>query len=379
MPDSRYAIEGRLERVCASRPRVRRRSSTGGPSISDDRYAELRSQDLIEADARRAALAELDAADLIAELTGVEATRIEPLPLGGGLTDGVVSSAWHDLRLGGRMLLKDAAASLMIVLTLGLAIAANTIVFGFTDLLLLRPLPIGNAGRMIAIFGVDRRQSKRPPRHVDPGLSRAEVAHDDRRRCACDEDDRGLTGRNRRSDGGERGVCNGESVSSLGRLAGARQAKGAPNDEPASSRGRNSPSFLARSFRIRLSVVGRLINCNGGSYTVVGVAPPTIEVGTLGQIDLGYARHDGRTGRDVRPLVVMGLLKPRATLATSNAELGTIGSRLQQSFPATNTGFGLRAITLRERPPDRIPGSSWRSSALSSALCCSSPVQTSPR
>ena len=88
---------------------------------------------------------------------------------------------------------------------------------------------------------------------------------------------------------------------------------------------------------------------NGGSYTVVGVAPPTIEVGTLGQIDLWVPLDTtAATGRDVRPLVVMGLLKPSATLATSNAELGTIGSRLQQSFPATNAGFGLRAITLRE-------------------------------
>ena len=158
MPDWRYAIEGRLAGLRLPPSREAEIVDELSQHL-DDRYAELTSQDLTEADARRAALAELDAADLIAELTGIEATRIEPLPLGGGLTDGAVSSAWHDLRLGGRMLLKDAAASLMIVLTLGLAIAANTIVFGFTDLLLLRPLPIGNAGRMIAIFGVDRRQS----------------------------------------------------------------------------------------------------------------------------------------------------------------------------------------------------------------------------
>jgi len=43
----------------------------------------------------------------------------------------------------------------VIVLTLGLAIAANAIVFGFTALLLLRPLPIANTDRLVTIYGVD--------------------------------------------------------------------------------------------------------------------------------------------------------------------------------------------------------------------------------
>src|SRR4030095_200623 len=44
---------------------------------------------------------------------------------------------WKDLRFGPRLLIKDRGAAFVIILTLVLAIAANGIVFGFADLLLL--------------------------------------------------------------------------------------------------------------------------------------------------------------------------------------------------------------------------------------------------
>ena len=158
MPDWRHAIERRLDGLRLPPAREAEVVEELAQHL-DDRYADLRSGGASEEDARRDALAELDEADFITELTGVEPIAVEPLPIGGGSKDGIVSGAWQDIRFGGRMLRKDAGASLVIVLTLGLAIAANAIVFGFADLLLLRPLPIGNAARLIAIYGVDRRQA----------------------------------------------------------------------------------------------------------------------------------------------------------------------------------------------------------------------------
>ena len=60
--------------------------------------------------------------------------------------------------------------------------------------------------------------------------------------------------------------------------------------------------------------------------------------------------------RDERSLTVMGLLKPGVTLAAANAELASIGDRLQQAYPATNAGLTLHAITLRESTAGR---STW--------------------
>ena len=52
--------------------------------------------------------------------------------------------------------------------------------------------------------------------------------------------------------------------------------------------------------------------------------------------------------RDEQSLVVFGLLKPPATVESAKVELRTIDDRLQQSYPATNAGRQLLALSLRE-------------------------------
>ena len=47
-----------------------------------------------------------------------------------------------DLRLGARLLVKSPGYSLFVASTLALAIGANVIIFGLTDLILLRPISI---------------------------------------------------------------------------------------------------------------------------------------------------------------------------------------------------------------------------------------------
>lgn len=69
-----------------------------------------------------------------------------------------MSNLLNDLRLGARLLLKNPGYSMVVTLTLALAIGANTLVFGFTDLLLLRPLPFGPRG-----FHVQRQRAAQRP------------------------------------------------------------------------------------------------------------------------------------------------------------------------------------------------------------------------
>jgi len=126
----------------------------------DDRYGDLLAGGASEESARRAAVAELDDRDLVRELTGIERPAAEPLALGRSSGGDMLAGVWQDLRFGTRLLVKERAASLAIVLTLGLAIAANSIVFGFADLLVIRPLPFGNATRLVTIYGVDHQQSQ---------------------------------------------------------------------------------------------------------------------------------------------------------------------------------------------------------------------------
>ena len=61
----------------------------------------------------------------------------------------------RDLKYGWRMLRKRPVFALMVVVTLALAIGANTVVFTFTNLLLLRPLPVRDPATLGWVFGID--------------------------------------------------------------------------------------------------------------------------------------------------------------------------------------------------------------------------------
>jgi putative ABC transport system permease protein len=356
--DWRYAIARRLEGLALPPAREAEVVEELSQHL-DDRYAELRSEGADEEGARRDALAELDEADLVRELTGVEAPRVEPLALGGsGGAAGIAGGAWNDLRFGARMLVKDAGASFVIVLTLGLAIAANAIVFGFTDLLLLRPLPIRNAARLVAVSSFDRHQSSdRQPVSLPDYLEIKAQATTFEDALAMTSGPLSLTG-----TGEPLAVGAAHVTANLFRLWDVPPVAGRLLRPGEDAPGHDRVAVLAHHFWMAHfagdpAVVGRALTLNGRSYTVVGVVTPDVELGTLAQIDVWVPLETSlAAARDERTLAVMGLLKPGATLDAANAELATISDRLQQSYPATNGGLTLHAITLRDSTVGR---STW--------------------
>ena len=66
-----------------------------------------------------------------------------------GLT---VESAWQDIRVGVRSLLRVPVLTLTIVVTVGVGIGATAAIFSAIDAALLRPLPYGHAERLVRIY-----------------------------------------------------------------------------------------------------------------------------------------------------------------------------------------------------------------------------------
>ena len=324
-----------------------------------DRYTELRHAGASDRTARREALGELDDRDLVRALTGVERPAVEPLAIGSASRGGLVNGLWRDIRFGARLIVKDRGASLVIVVTLALAIASNAVVFGFTDLLLLRPLPIGNTARLVMIYGVDQRQGNNRARLSIPDF------RDIKAQAASLEDVAAMWGgqMSMTGAGDPLAVTVNFTSANLLRVWDVATIRGRgflPGDDAAGAPGVAvlSHRFWATRFGGDETILGRALMLNGRTHTVVGVLTPAIELGNMARIDMWvpFDTSDPAARRDGRGTTVTGLLKPGATLESVNAELSTIADRLQREFPASNAGWRLRAISMREAT---VGASTW--------------------
>jgi len=321
----------------------------------DDRYRELSLGGAEHEDAVRDSLAELDDTDLVRELAGVEHDIArEPLPIGGAataLSSTPLAGLWHDVRFGARLLMKDKGVTFVVVVTLAVAIAANTIVFSLTDLLWFKPLPVANAPRLAAIFAGDERSAT----NRDP-LSVPQY-RDVVRQSTAFTSVAAMFGRQFSLTGaGEPqpviallATANVFTTLGLEPVLGRTFLPG--EDDP----GRStvvvlSHRFWSARFHGDRDVVGRTLVLNGAPHTVVGVLTPAIEAGTLGQVDL-WLPFDATTAttrqRD-RDLAVYGLLRDGQSIESANADLAAVAERLRRDYPVTDGRLQIQALSMRD-------------------------------
>jgi len=322
----------------------------------EDRYRELCLGGVGEDRAIHDALDELDESDLVHGFASVERDNVrDPLPLGGGHTSGerpgTFAGFWQDVRFGARLLGKDKGVTVVIVITLALAIAVNAIVFGLTDLLLLRPLPFANATRVAAIYAADERSStSRDPLSIP---QYRDLVHD----TAVFESATAMVGRQFSLTGA------GEPQAIVALLAtanvfstlGLDVVKGRgflPGEDEA---GRSNVAVLSHHFWTGRfhgdpDILGRTFIVNGIAHTIIGVVTPAIEVGTLSQVDvwLPLETRAAMSRQRDRDLVVYGLLKAGQTIEAANAELTALTSRLRREYPVTDGHLQIRAISMRD-------------------------------
>ncbi len=351
MPDWRHAIRRRLDGLHLPPTREAELVEELSQHL-EDRYNELRSGGATDEVATRDALSELDEADLVRELAGVERQDVrEPLALGGAGRGRLAGGLWHDVRFGARLLAKEKGVTLVIVVTLALAIAANTIVFGLTDLLLLKPLPVGNAARLAQIFAVDQhRGNSRDALSVPQYLDVARQATSFDGVTAMTAKQLSLTGSGEPMAVGALMVT-ANLFRTLGLDAFAGRTFLAGEDAP----GRSnvvvlSHRFWTAHFNADRALIGRTLTLNGAGYTVVGVLTPAIEIGTLSDVNVWLPLETASAVNRLseRDVEVFGLLRPGVTVEQANAELATIAGRLQRAYPVTDGRLQLRALSLRD-------------------------------
>ena len=252
-----------------------------------------------------------------------------------------LESIWADTRFALRQLRRSPSFTVAAVFTLALAIGANAVVFGVLNALILRPLNVPHAQSLYTVErGGDKEQATSYPDYLD------------------------LRDRNRSFNGltayilAPIGLDTGGNPSQAWGYEVTGNYFDAMEIQPflgrffheADEHGPNSAPYLVISyaywhshFQDDRNVVGRVVQVNKHPFTILGVAPPEFN-GTLvfyfpdfwapmvqqGQIQ-GLNVLNVRGTRDI--YMVLGHLKPGVTQAQAIADLNSVGSYLEKTYP----------------------------------------------
>jgi putative ABC transport system permease protein len=262
-----------------------------------------------------------------------------------------IERIWMDVRYALRMLRKSPGFTSVAVLTLALGIGANTAIFSAVYAVLLKPLPFKDPGRLVFV------EKKNPPRGwVRNPVSPVEIlawrsesgAFEDL--AAYTQESCVLTGRGEP----EEDPC--ETVSgNLFPVLGVSPLLGRTfsADEDRAERPRAailSYGLWRRRFGADERVIGRAIELNGASATIVGVMPANFShlYGTpYGAVPELWVSGIGLSPAEARNAYFgIGRLKPGVTLQQAEARMDPISVRIGQVHPGL-VGWRAELMSLR--------------------------------
>jgi predicted permease len=260
---------------------------------------------------------------------------------------------WQDVRFGTRMLRKNPGFTIVAVLTLALGIGANTAIFSVVDAVLLRSLPFRDADRLVAI-------SETYPSIPDLGASAADFAEWRTQAHSLKE----LAAYNLTSIPESTLVVNGEAQevrgviisANLFPLLGISPAMGR-NFLPEEDKMGNGPVAILSgeiwktSFGSDPNIIGRALNLNQQTYTIVGVLPPQIRFpqNTDVWLPLGNLEKEYFTNRFYHPLFALGRLAIGASVSQARTEMEGIATQLASANPQTNRGIGAKVEPILDK------------------------------
>jgi predicted permease len=239
------------------------------------------------------------------------------------------------------------------LLTVAVGIGANVAIFSLVNAISLRPMPFGDRTDRLATIHVSHRLNVDEPGWGDTEISYADFL-DFRRAASVD----GIGGYMSRSvllsagaSGAER-VRGGSVTPDLFPLLGIEPVLGRQfRMEDAAPPGLESVVMLTHGLWQRRyggdpSIIGRPIIVNDRARVVVGILPQGFRFPEFDEIYLPF-RWD-EAPRSARNINAVALLRPGTRIDQARAELVGIATRLEEMYPDTNRGYGVRVIPIRD-------------------------------
>ena len=257
----------------------------------------------------------------------------------------------QDVRLAVRHLRRAPAFAAVAILTLVLAIGANTAIFSAVSAVLLRPLPYPHADRLTAIWGMLRDSPRVLLSYPDLLEYRA------RNRTL---DDLGLVRQQSVNlTGGDRPdrLVGSFVTANFFRLVGARAELGRLFTDEETTVGTAarvavvSHATWTSRFGADTGLVGRTLVLNDVAHQVIGVVGDEYQ-DPFGPIDVWLPATSGPNPawltREGPAFWAVGRMRPGVTAEQASADLSRIAADLAAQFPATNLGMGVTLQPLRD-------------------------------
>src|SRR4051812_29081137 len=330
----------------------------------EDLQRDLQSGGASDDEAYRETVSELD--DIYALRAGLDRsqcmTSYDAVPVGDATSQGLIDDLRRDLRYAARTMRTNPVFVLIVLVTLGLGIGANTTVFTMINTLILNPMPVRAPSELVALASVASVSTAEANTLMPlsyPNFTDYETQNSVFSGLAGYTRMRALTWQ---ADGGSQPLLSEFVTGNYFPTLGVGVATGRTFGMEAETLG--DPQAVAlmnygtwqTRFGGAADVVGRQLRLNNVMVTVVGVAPQGF-IGVNGLVGpdlwLPFAMTEQLLPTEMRTAVrdrskplLQGVarLKRGVTLAQAQANVATLAALLAREYPVANEG---RTVTVR--------------------------------
>jgi predicted permease len=263
----------------------------------------------------------------------------------------------QDLHYSLRVLFKrNSVATIVAIFTLGLGIGATTAIFSVVNSILIRPLPYKDPEKLIVLY----------EQNLDKGLDNFRVSPGDfidwkeqnqvfEQVAAIRFKTFLVTGRSE-----PEWITGGAVSPNLFALLGVQPILGRTFFPEEEKTDQSNVVILSYGFWQHYlgsdrNIIGQTLTLDGKNYVVVGIVPRGFEFPKKFDLWVPLTVNLGSpAARRARFLQVVARLKSGVKLEYAQAHMSTIASRLQQAYPDTNAGWGVKLTSLYEETVKNI-------------------------
>jgi putative ABC transport system permease protein len=262
----------------------------------------------------------------------------------------MMAQVLRDVRFAARGMSKRPGLAILVVATLAVGLGANAAIFSVVDSLFLRPLPFGNAPRLVRLWETAPGADPYDRGNVAPGNFRdweSQSAGVLTGAAALEWWDANLRGR----DLAER--VQGYRVSpAFFSILGVSPRAGRGFLEEEGRPGADHSVVIGhdlwqRAFAGDPGILGRTVRVDGDSFVVVGIAPSGFQFPEGTEIWAPLALPAAGAPRDGHFLSAIGVLAPGRSLKDATAALALVAKRLERDHPDTNASRGIALADLK--------------------------------